>query len=208
MKLTAYLRAAAVLATLSSAAPALAETPVEAYADQVIGKGLGILKDASLKGSARDGAIRDFLKASLDIRRIALFTLGDAARTASPADVAAYTDAFENFTLTSYVSRVGAYGGQGLKVAVAVERAPGDYIVTVNVVDPTASASSPPDTAEFRVLKETDGHFAVVDASVQGVWFEVAQRSDIQGFLEQNGGSIPKLIDHLKQMTAQLASNP
>ncbi len=201
-----YRGALAALAFLSTAAPVLAASPIETYADHTIEKGVALLKDTSLTGKARDAAIRDFLKASLDIRRIALFTLGDAAKNASPADIAAYTKAFQDFTLANYVSRVGAYGGQSLRVSGAIERAPGDFIITVTVVDPAASQANPPDTAEFRVLKESDGNFAVVDASVQGVWFEVAQRADIQGFLEQNGGSIPKLIDHLNAMTAQLTA--
>ena len=203
-----YVGAFTVLNFLSSTAPALAQSPVEAYADQTIEKGVSLLKNPSLAGKARDAALRDFLKASLDIKRIALFTLGDVAKSASPADVAAYAKAFEDFTLANYVSRVGAYGGQNLKVSSATERAPGDFIITVSVVDPAAAPSEPPDTAQFRVLKEADGGFAVVDASVQGVWFEVAQRADIQGFLDQNGGSISKLIDHLNAMTAQLSAGP
>jgi phospholipid transport system substrate-binding protein len=187
------------------AAPAFADTSVETYAQATIDKGVAILKDASLKDKARDDALRAFLDSALDLKRIALFTLGAAAKSASPTDLESYTQAFKTFALTGYLSRVGAYGGQSLKVASAVARAPGDYIVTVNVVDPAAPKSAPADSAQFRVVSETGGGFAVVDASVQGIWFELAQRDDVQGFLAQNGGSVAKLIDHLKQMTAQLA---
>jgi ABC-type transporter MlaC component len=189
---------------LALASPALADATIETYAQATIDKGVAILKDATLKDKAKDDALRAFLDTTLDLKRIALFTLGAAAQSASAADLASYSDAFKKFTLANYVSRVGAYGGQSLKVASAVARAPGDYIVTVTVVDPTAPKSAPPDSAQFRVVSEAGGGFAVVDASVQGIWFELAQRDDIQGYLAQNGGSVAKLVEHLNQMTAQL----
>jgi phospholipid transport system substrate-binding protein len=189
------------------AAPASADTTIETYAQTTIDKGVAILKDASLKDKAKDDALRAFLDSTLDFKRIALFTLGTAAKNASQTDLDSYTQAFKNFTLTNYLARVGAYGGQTLKVASAVARAPGDYIVTVNVLDPKAPKGAPADSAEFRVVSETGGGFAVVDASVAGVWFELAQRDDVQGFLAQNGGSLTKLIEHLNQMTVQLAAH-
>jgi ABC-type transporter MlaC component len=191
-----------LLIAIGLASPAAAQTPVETYAQQTIDKGVALLK-GGVTGKAQQDALRDFLKSTLDIRRIALFTLGAAARTAPPADVENYVKAFQDFTLANYVSRIGAYGGQSLKVASTVERAPGDFVVTVEVIDP--AQSGPPDTAQFRIMSAPAGGFAVVDASVEGVWFEVAQREDVQGFLAQNGGSIPKLIEHLNQMTAAIA---
>ena len=188
------------------AAPAFAETPVETYAGQTINKGIAILKDGTLSDKARQDAIRAYLQSALDIRRIALFALGPTARTAAPPDLAAYVQAFENFTLANYSSRVGAYGGQTLKVTSAAERSPGDFIVTVAIIDPKATAADPGDSAQFRVLSEPNGGFAIVDASVEGVWFEVAQRDDFQGYLAQNGGSLAKLIEHINQMTAQISA--
>jgi ABC-type transporter MlaC component len=203
MSLSKLLRVAAAALAIAIATPALAGSPVEEFANQTIDKGLTLLNNKALTGPARDAAIRDFLKSTLDIKRIALFTLGSTAQSTSPDEIAAYQQSFEAFTLASYVSRVGTYGGQSLKVIDVAAHGPGDFIVTVQVVDPAASPNDPPDTAQFRVLQEPAG-CAVVDASVEGVWFEIAQRSDIQGYLEQNGGSIPKLIDHLNQMTADI----
>jgi ABC-type transporter MlaC component len=190
--------------------PALADpaggAPVEAYVAQTIDQGLALLNNKTLSAPEKDVELRNYLKTTLDIDRIALFTLGAAAKTAAPADLAAYEDAFTTFTLANYVSRVGAYGGQALKITGVEDHGPGDFIVSVEVIDPAAPANAPPDTARFRVLQETDGHFAVVDANVEGVWFEIAQRDDIQGFLHQNGDSVPRLIDHLKAITASLSA--
>lgn len=195
----------AVIAALL-VAPALADSPVEDYAQKTIDQGVGLLKDKSLSDAERRAEVRNFMDSTLDLKRIAHFTLGERAATVSPADLDAYEKAFEDFTLTSYVSRVGAYTGETLKVTGATERAPGDFIVNVSVTDPADPPGTPADTVLFRVVKEPDGGFGVVDASVQGVWFELAERDDIQGYLEQNGGNIKMLTDHLNAMTAQMKS--
>lgn len=199
-----YAGAIVAVAAMCLTCPALAGSPVEDYAQKTIDQGISLLKDKALSDAQRSIELRNFLDSTLDMKRIALFTLGDHAKTASPAALDAYEKAFENFTLTSYVSRVGAYGGQTLKVMSATERAPDDFIVDVSVADPSDPPGTPADTALFRVLKEPSRGFGVVDASVQGVWFELAERADIEGYLEQNGGDIGKLTDHLNAMTAEM----
>jgi ABC-type transporter MlaC component len=133
-------------------------------------------------------------------------TLGADARGAPAAEVADYMTAFEDFMLATYYSRIDAYGGQSLKVTTATERVPGDFIVGVEVIDPSDEGA--PATANFRVLKESDGTFAVVDASIEGVWFGLAERDDIQGYLAQNGHDVAKLIAHLQEMTKEISGGP
>ena len=191
---------------LLAAAPASADPPpVEAFAQQNIDRGIAILKDKSLTDAARHAAVQDFLESIMDLKRIAHYVLGPAAESAAPADVAAFETAFQNFTLANYESQLGAYGGQTLKVAGSAEHAPGDFIVAADLVDPTDPPGTPPTELHFRVLDE-GGKFAIMDANVEGIWFEKAQHDDVQGFLAQNGGSVPKLIDHLNAMAASFTT--
>jgi|SRR5579871_3513520 len=185
-------------------APAFAQSPVEAYAQKALDQGVSLLGDKALSDTERRIEIRNFLDSTLDLKRIALFTLGDRAKSATPAELDAYVKAFSDFTLTSYAGRVGGYDGQQLSVFGAEERAPGDFIVSVHVSDPADPPGTPPDTAMFRVLKEPNGSFGVVDASVEGIWFELAEREDIQGYLSENGGDLAKLTDHLNVLTRDL----
>jgi ABC-type transporter MlaC component len=206
MKFSLLLSAFLAAVALSPAMPARAETAVDSYAQTTIDKGVALLKDPTLTGQARHDALMNFLRDTLDIKRIALFTLGPDSVSAPPAAVSDYEKAFEDFVLAKYLSYIGAYGGQSLKITSAVERAPGDYILGVMVVDPTAEGD--PATANFRMLKEGDGKFAVVDANIEGVWFGLAERDDIQGFLQQNGHDLTKLIAYLQQMTKDLNAPP
>ena len=93
-------------------------------------------------------------------------------------------------------------GGQQVRVTGSKERAPGDFILSADVTDPVAAHDEKPLPVRFRVLLEGD-RYSVVDASVQGVWFELAQRDNVQGFLGANGGNISKLITHINQLSGQ-----
>ncbi len=92
---------------------------------------------------------RDLLIGLTDIRRTALFTLGAARRTANPHDVDAFVDAFRNYAIAVYQSRLSAYSGQTLKVTGSTERAPGDYVVTTVLVDPNGSVRQAADPGRF-----------------------------------------------------------
>ena len=197
------------LLAVASGTPALADTdttaPVKAYAQQAMDKGVQILTDKSLSPPARQAAIGDYLLSLMDLKRIALWALGPAAKTASPEDVDAFVDAFQKFTLANYESQLGAYSGQKITIADAVQHGPDDYVVTADVSDPQDPPGTTPLGVRFRVVDE-GGKYAILDASVEGVWFEIAQRDDIQGFLAQNSGDVKKLVEHLNAMTAALSA--
>lgn len=181
--------------------PARAATPVEDFVQQNVDRGIAILKDKTLSDAERRQKVHDLLVTVIDTKKIGLFALGAARDKASQADLAAYSDAFNAFLVADYESQLDDYDGQTLKVTGSVERAPGDEIVTSVLVDPT----DPGDTSlqvVFRVLAD-NGKFAVVDASIAGVWLGLAQRADFEGFLGQHGGNVAELTAHLKEMTAR-----
>ena len=133
-----------------------------------------------------------------------MFTLGNARRTASPADVDSFVDAFRDYAVAVYESRLNQYAGQSLKVTGSTERAPGDFIVTTVLVDPLGQAKNQePIEVDFRVLND-NGHLVVIDASVVGVWLAIEERDQFSSFLGDHGNSVPALVAHLKELTAQM----
>jgi len=183
-----------------AAAPAAAASPAEAFVSDNIQKGLQILNN---RGPQRAAQFESFLEGLTDINRIGRFTLGNARRTASPADVAAFDAAFKDYAVAVYQSRLSAYSGQTLKVTGSVQNQPGDFTVSTVIVDPSADKSQQPLTVGFRVVTE-QGRFVVVDVSVAGVWLSIEERDQFSAFLSQHNASIPALIAHLNQQTAQL----
>jgi phospholipid transport system substrate-binding protein len=191
----------------AAVAPAQAATPAEAFVQANIDKGLQILGNKHDAYAERAAQFQTFLEGLTDIDRIAKFTLGNARRTASPADIASFGAAFKDYVIAVYQSRLSKYTGQTLKVTGSSEHAPGDFVVTTVLLDPSDTTNQQPLEVDFRVVNG-GGHFMVIDVSVAGIWLALEERDQFSAFLGQNNGSIPALVAHLNQLTTQLkASN-
>jgi phospholipid transport system substrate-binding protein len=193
------------MAMVIAAAPARAETGAENFARSNVQRGLSILNNHSIPDSQRRVQFREFLTSLTDIRRIALFTLGAARRTASPQEVEQFVNAFRDYAVAVYESRLAAYSGQTLRVTGSTERAPGDVIVTTVLVDPSGKANNQgePIEVDFRVEGD-NGHYVVIDASIAGVWLALEERDQFTAFLQENHDSVPALITHLNALTQRL----
>ena len=105
-------------APLVLAGPAVAAAPnvAESFVDENIHKGLEILRDKRLSNVQRRDQFEGLLLTLVDVRRIALFTLGQYRRSAPPADVEAFVNAFKNYAAAAYQSYFAKYTDQTLKV--------------------------------------------------------------------------------------------
>lgn len=198
-----FLLAVSVLIWPVFAGAAAAATPAETFVQQNVDRGVQILTDKSLSPAEKKAKVGELLATVMNTRRLAMFCLGSAAKTAAPADLDAFADAFAKFTMARYSSQLGEYGGQSLKVTGSTERSPTDHVVTAVLVDPSGVIDPDPVKVLFRVLNDGD-QYGIVDASIVGVWFGMAQRDDIQGFLASNNNDVKKLTARMTEMTANL----
>ncbi|HEX9159434.1 MAG TPA: ABC transporter substrate-binding protein [Rhizomicrobium sp.] len=205
-------RIAAVLAitalcvfSFGKAALAQAAQGAESYINTNVQKGLTILNDRNISDIQRRLEFRDFLTNLTDIRRIAIFTLGAARRTATPQQIDGFVNAFRNYAVAVYESRLKAYSGQSLRVAGSTVHGPGDYIVRTQLVDPTGRTEQQgePIEVDFRV-DGTPGRYVVIDAAIAGVWLAIEERDQFTAFLEENNGNLNALIGHLDTLTNRL----
>lgn len=203
----AQLLAFAVVALIAgSAQPALAQSgnAAEAFVQQNVDRGYQILNNQSLSSEQRRDQFRNFLLNLTDLHRIGMFTLGQYANNASPADLQSFERAFEDYAVTVYETRLGKYNGQTLKVTGSEARAPDDVIVNAVVTAAGGGASQQPIHVAFRVRKTPDGRPIITDMQVEGIWLALSQRSDFTSFLQQHGGSVSQLADHLRTQAAQV----
>jgi phospholipid transport system substrate-binding protein len=188
------------------ATPARAESGAETFVRSNVQHGLTILNNHTISDAQRRAQFREFLTNLTDIKRIAIFTLGPARRTASPQEVDQFVNAFRDYAVAVYESRLSAYSGQMLKVTGGTERAPGDDIVTTVLVDPNGHATQgEPIEVDFRVENE-NGKSVVIDASIAGVWLALEERDQFTAFLQENHDSVPALISHLQALAQRLHS--
>jgi phospholipid transport system substrate-binding protein len=194
---------ATLAAPLLATAPALAAANVaESFVDDNIHKGLNILSDKKLSLTQRRDQFETLLLGLVDVRRIALFTLGQYRRTAPPEDVEAFVNAFKNYATAAYQSYFSKYTNQTLKVTGSTKRSDTDFIVQTLLVDP--NSSQPPAEVDFRVRTDS-GKPVLVDVAYQGIWLSLEQRDQFVAFLGQNNGNVRTLIAHLSELAVNLA---
>lgn len=188
-----------IFALLLAFAPAQAQNtanPAEQFVSDQIRTGLTILNDKGLSTEARQARFGDFLLGATDLNRIAVFTLGDAARTATPAQRDAFNTAFSTYAIAVYRSYFQNYNGQSLTVTGSRTNGPGDTTVHTRLVDPNGSQ---PLAVDFRV--RTDGpRPLVIDIGIAGIWLALTQRDDFAAFLARSHGDVDALTAHLNDV--------
>jgi phospholipid transport system substrate-binding protein len=181
---------------------AAAANPAENFVQDNIHKGLELLNNKSLSVDQRRAQFSEFLLGLTDMKRIADFTLGQYRRGASPADLAAFDTAFQNYAVAVYQSYFARYAGQTLKVTGSQARSADDFIVSTQMIDPNDHSGQAPLDVDFRVRTDA-GKPVVTDFSVAGIWLALEERDQFTSFLGQNGGNINTLISHLNELTKQ-----
>lgn len=188
---------AAIVALAMPFAAARASTPAEDFVQNNVQKGLTILNNGGSKEQKRED-FRNFLLKLTDLKRIADYTLGPVKNATSPADLAAFEDAFREYAFAVYESEFTKYSGQTLKVTGSIERKAGDYLVSTVLVDPNKPNDRDPIQVDFRILG-TPGHFTVADIIVLGLDLAITEQDDFSAFLAQNNNSVKALTVELKQ---------
>jgi len=186
---------------LAMTRPAAAANVAEAFVGDNIHKGLEILNNRKLTTAQRRDQFENFLLGLVDIRRIAVFTLGQYRRTAPPQDVETFVAAFKDYAVAAYQTYFAKYSGQTLKVTGSTERSPTDYIVATQLTDPNSNQQ--PLEVDFRVRTDT-GKPVLVDVAVSGIWLSLEERDQFVAFLGQNNGNVRTLVAHLSDLAANL----
>jgi phospholipid transport system substrate-binding protein len=139
------------------AAAASAPPPAEAYVQANVQVGLALLNNHTESTDQKREQFEHFILGLTDMKRIANFTLGQYKRTASPQEQEAFAAAFQNYAVAVYQSYFAKYSGQTLKVTGSQQRAPGDTIVTTQLIDPNDKSGQPPLEVDFRSISASPG---------------------------------------------------
>ena len=191
---------AMTLALMAPALTASAAVPAESFISDNIQKSLSILNDPSLSATQRSDQFEHLLLGLTDMKRIAIFTLGQYAASTSKAEQDEFAAAFQNYSISVYRSYLGRYAGQSLKVTGSSQRAPDDFIVNTVLADASGNEGQRPLQISFRVRTDT-GRPELTDFSIGGIWIALEERDQFAAFLAQNKGDIRNLIAHLQQVS-------
>ncbi|HEX5280905.1 MAG TPA: ABC transporter substrate-binding protein [Micropepsaceae bacterium] len=188
---------------LFAARPALADSAsqsaAESFVQQNIDHAYALLGDASLPQARRNALFRTFLLSLTDTDRVARFTLGQYANSAPPAAVADFENAFADYGVAVYESRLSQFKDLKIHVTGSAVLKEDDTVVAA-----IASGSATPVRLGFRIRKDSNGRLILTDMDVEGIWLALWERADFTSFLQQHGGDVPELARRLRNETGRM----
>ena len=107
---------AVALGTFFAVVPTRATETAENFIQESIGRGYEILNSTTLSDEERSAQFRSYMLVLTDMRRIALFTLGQYANRASPIETDSFVEAFTDYAVAVYEVRLSKYKAQTLTV--------------------------------------------------------------------------------------------
>lgn len=186
------------------AAPARADEAAETYVRSVLSEANPIF-DATDQ-AARMAGIDALFDKHVDIRRVAMFVLGQYARVITDEQKEQYVPLFKQYAKTVYRDTLSNYSGQRLEVTNSVDRSPRDIIVNSRVIGAKPGDELANVTIHWRVYRNDEGEQSLFDAGADGVWLAIEQQSQFKSVIANNGGGvkgIDALIADLKAKTGE-----
>jgi phospholipid transport system substrate-binding protein len=157
---------------------------------------MAVMTDAGLDDQARVTRFRQLLHRDFDMPLIARFALGRHWRNASEDERRAYVEAFSQFVLQSYASRLAGARLTAFDINSAQPAGKRDVMVATTVK--TAGGTM------FQLvwrMRSRDGAYRVIDVVAEGISLAVTKRQEFAAILSSTGGRVASLIDKLEGRT-------
>lgn len=175
--------------------PALALTADAAKA--LVDKTVADINSIINSGKSEGAMLKDFEKLFTryaDVPAIARSVLGTAARSASKAQLSAYTKAFQGYISRKYGRRFREF--EGGKIDVAEARAVKSYFEVISTARLRGEA---PFEVRWHV-SDKSGKDLFFNIIIEGVNMLASERTEMGALLDQRGGDLDRLIADLKTL--------
>lgn len=172
--------------------PALAFTAADAQ--QLIDKVVADANTSISSGKDVNGLIADFgriFSRYADVPIIARSVLGPAAKSASPAQLSAFTKAYHGYVSAKYGRRFNEFKGGA--ITVVNSKALKSYFEVETVVSLSGSA---PYDVRWHVSNKS-GKSLFFNIIIEGINMLASERTEIGALLDRNKGNIDALIAQL-----------
>jgi phospholipid transport system substrate-binding protein len=187
--LTGALSSLALMCALPQAALAFSSAQAESLITNTVGDINGIINS----GKSESSMYKDFEKVLVryaDTPNIARSVLGPSARSASAAQLSAFTSAFQGYIARKYGSRFREFIGGKIEVQ-RTQKINSIYEVYCTAI----LRGSSPFAISFIVADKT-GKF--IDLTIEGISLLKSERAEIGAMLDKVGGNIDKLTANIK----------
>ena len=200
MRSTRFIPALGALLLVFTTSPGGAATPTEAtkFVQELADSVLAIFNEPRLSHAEKEKRMYPIAVKAFDVPRTARFVLGRFWKDAPAQQRDEFTKAFEHYMVHLYTSQFDLYHDVEFQVTFARPRDETKTLVRTKIV---RHDGGPPITVDWWVTK-TDDKDRIIDVNVEGVSQLVALREQFMAVIDQHEGSVPALIEHLREKTA------
>ncbi|SDF69294.1 phospholipid transport system substrate-binding protein [Celeribacter baekdonensis] len=184
----ALLTSMAAVAAFPTAGFAFSESQAEALIDKVVGDINAIINSGKSEAAMYVDFERTLVRYA-DMPNISRSVVGPPARSASAAQMAAFTKAFQTYIARKYGSRFREFIGGKIEVNTTQK------VNSIYDVRCTAILKGEPPFAISFIVADKSGKF--IDLTIEGISLLKSERAEIGAMLDKVGGSIDKLTASL-----------
>lgn len=171
-----------------------AQAQAEKFIADMGDNAIDFLGDDSLSMDQKRDRFRKLLNKNFDMYTIGRFVLGRNWKNASKAQQDEYQRLFKDLIVDIYSQRFNEYQGQEFDVKGVQDVGKKDLLVTSYIVPDVGSKVK----VDWRV-RDKGGQMKIIDIVVEGVSMTVTQRSEFASIIQNGGGDIEVLLDHLRK---------
>ena len=141
----------------------------------------------------------EIAKAKVDIKGIALYSLGSYRKQLSKNELNEYFVLFEAYFLKSFTSRLTVYSDPKINV-ISAEKKSEKYTIVSSIL--IATNKKPEVKIEWRVYTKDPNNPLIRDLIVEGLSLARTQKEEFSSIIESNDGNIKALFIKLKEFTS------
>mgnify|MGYP001285318499 CR=1 FL=1 len=195
-----------IAACALGAAPANADQSAEAFVAKILDEANEVFKAPDR--ASRDAGIERLVDSYVDMKRVAMFALGQYGRVITPEQKEIYFPLVRRYSMQIYQEALSQYNGQRLKVTGSIDRAANDIIVSSRFADVKPGEPFAETIFTWRVYRAADGKLSVVDAGADGVWLAIEQQSQFKSVIANNGGGVAGIDALIADLKRKIGSQP
>lgn len=165
------------------------------FVDTVGKRVLGIVNAHGDKDQQQKQLQQMFVE-NVDIPWMGKFVLGYGWQQASAEQRTQYLQSYQRYLLAHYTSNFADYTGANYTITGAKNEGDSQYSVSMEIKTPNQSQDT---LAGYRLRKEGNGQFKIVDIIIEGVSLITTQRSEFGSVIQQKG--IDGLIQAIEAKT-------
>jgi len=144
--------------------------------------------------------LKQIAKETVDITGIGFYSLGSHRKSLSKEQLSTYKNAFNEYFLKSFSSRLAEYSNPEIEV-ISKNKLNKNYTIVLSKL--VATDSRPEVKIEWRVYTKNPENLLIRDLIIEGLSLARTQKEEFSSIINSNDGKIEALIKNLSDFSAK-----